>query len=737
MDSLPREILENIFSRLSKRYKISVCSTVCKTWQQLILKPSFYSTIHFYSQQQLIKFIKLAKENTINNKPIGHYVQHLIFHYNYLRYKNVLLAIANTLPNIHSISGPTYGVGRENNLSENDDSQYQQLTHIDLWFTLSKRTWMKTLLNNKEKVESLFIPGIIQTVHSRYPLPLPPIHFKPFGQLSTSTLPSYTSCYSLGFPQREILVLPTMNQLTSLCIYFPRIGFPNREKYSFFDEYTFESIHQSCPCLVSLSLQFLYMTIPEDKNDEENTSVTSSSTDNITQQNDINIAMFQKAYHLKELEISGIIMDANCFTYFSKKYPQLESLKLNLQVLAVPTQIIKPFQFAIHSMMTHFQFLKKLNLELKYFQHEMDELLKIGLNDKVFWPNDEFLDWLLQFPTQLTHFTYYNEMLEKWNQQVQQQQQQQQQRFLNNNPGSTAIINNYYQTIINKIIHQPNALFNHLIYLKLTTKLSRDILYHFILQQKNENNIVLSLSIMELVIYGLNEDKSEGLVCITDWLDVFPNLTLLKLKAIGLVNDGEDLNKEDHDFTLRNKDNIYVRKSHEMIKQRKQYQQLDLSYSKNDSNYAGINSNYKLKHLTLQQCTLSMKNGLNGILKKCPHLKSLVLDTVLHSFLEPDSLHNDNGDTTSSTLLPRKEMTFDLSQYQLELLVIQQLSFIPWGKYIYNDSYIVNKLLIHEITPDNKRIITRSGNTVGGYKGEYTLPLKCKYIDELIFNKEN
>ncbi|KAI9302581.1 hypothetical protein BJ944DRAFT_269735 [Cunninghamella echinulata] len=171
-----------------------------------------------------------------------------------------------------------------------------------------------------------------------------------------------------------------------------------------------------------------------------------------------------------------------------------------------------------------------------------------------------------------------------------------------------------------------------------------------------------------------------------------------------------------------------------MIKQKKQLQQQNLFYNKNDKNGTGTNSTYKLKYLTLQQCTLSIKNGLNVILNKCPHLKRLVLDRVLHSFLESGPMHNINDDITSSALLPKKEITFDLSQYQLELLVIKQLSFFSWGKYIFDDGYIVNKLLIYETIPDNKRTITRSGNVARRFKGEYTLSLKCKYIDELVFS---
>ncbi|CAO3621376.1 unnamed protein product [Cunninghamella echinulata] len=158
MESLPNEILENIFLRLPQTCK-TTASTVCKAWYHFI-QPYLFISTDVYSQQQLIRFIKLAKEKTINNKLIGHYVQHLNVNiYIDDTKKELLLEIAKTFPNIHSIDG----LYVSDNIPEDDYlPELKQLTHYEEWYMNGYKSWMTTLYNNEDKVEYLDISENIE-----------------------------------------------------------------------------------------------------------------------------------------------------------------------------------------------------------------------------------------------------------------------------------------------------------------------------------------------------------------------------------------------------------------------------------------------------------------------------------------------------------------------------------------------------------------------------------------------
>ncbi|KAI9302582.1 hypothetical protein BJ944DRAFT_290053 [Cunninghamella echinulata] len=498
MDSLPNEILENIFLRLPQKYKVATASA--------------------------------SKEEIVNNKPIGHYVQRLNvgFHIGGTE-KELLLEIAKTFPNIQSIDG----------FYVFDDIPYddylpelKQLTHYEEWYMNSYKSWMTTLFNNKDRVEYLDINENIELEmiddKKQHSLPLPPIHLKHFGP--AIQIPPYVDGGEYEMI-KTILILPILKNLTYLYISFPytkakkiEISHPQDygteekyNKYHYIDEYTFENISHSCPKLETLSLSNISMTISEDYDHKLKYKHNSDDT----------TIIFQQPYHLKSLEIEGKIIYPQCFTYLSKKYPRINTLRLILVSMPLPIELSESYQSAIHDAMMKFQFLKTLDIYLFYPRNQMRVQLERGMENKTFWPNNEFLQCLLQHPTQLTYLRYDHYSLEGFNNQS----------MMTTDTSDQTITNNY-TNMINKIVKQ-HHLFNHLTYLSLNPTFSYDILYYYLLQ--NENTITLSSSITTLVINGHGEP-----IYITDWLDILPSLTTLEIYCCRIINDKDDLYDKDY-----------------------------------------------------------------------------------------------------------------------------------------------------------------------------------------------
>ncbi|CAO3621428.1 unnamed protein product [Cunninghamella echinulata] len=179
----------NLREDIKKVYKtpIAICSTVCKSWYQLISQPLTCPTINIYSKQQLKRCIQMAKEKTINNKPIGNYIQHLIFHFYCELDKEGLFEIAKTVLNVCSIKGSMYVKETFYYVAESIDfPQLQQLTHFEQWYKAFNKTWMTTLINN-DKIESVDIMMDKNKVNDHYLLS--PVYVKYFDQ--STLLPSY------------------------------------------------------------------------------------------------------------------------------------------------------------------------------------------------------------------------------------------------------------------------------------------------------------------------------------------------------------------------------------------------------------------------------------------------------------------------------------------------------------------------------------------------------------------
>ncbi|CAO3619700.1 unnamed protein product [Cunninghamella blakesleeana] len=185
MDTLPTEILENIFIRLSQRNK-TTCLIVCKKWNDIIsYEPSFYSTIEVHSLEQLKKCLHYGKEtlstNNTNNinitnnnnnntdllqskkkKPFNQLVQHIKSDMIYVIDKKTLIDLVLTFPCIQSMTGFVFYSNKKDShlffMHSSLPSLPEYTTSLSLWYTkgLYKQEWMTTkLLTDHDKLTSL------------------------------------------------------------------------------------------------------------------------------------------------------------------------------------------------------------------------------------------------------------------------------------------------------------------------------------------------------------------------------------------------------------------------------------------------------------------------------------------------------------------------------------------------------------------------------------------------------
>ncbi|CAO3633830.1 unnamed protein product [Cunninghamella echinulata] len=615
----------------------------------------------------------------------------------------------------------------------------QQLNHFSLWYTRINKKWMMQLNdiinNNQERIiktlefeindKRLIIDEGNDDGYEEYDessnedgdddpttkIPPPPIYLKTIGPSLRlpRTLDDLYDDNSIVYRKNILIMSPLLNQLTHLDIDSGNYCYIMDMDICNIEEDTFETIHKSCPQLELLSLK--------------NFDVTLSPTFSTLLSDSDSDSSFQLASHLKEFNFFGEVKDCRFYTYFAKKYPQLESLTLCLTSKPIPRRF-GAFKLAIFNMMTECHCLKKLHIRL--YDPEFDVDLDDGLFDynrrrQEYWPKNEFLDWLLQHPSQLTHFTYNNELIDTTH--------TKKRYFIIDKPDQT--ISSYYKSMINNIIQQPALLSNQLSYLSFTSKFSRDILYNYLVQ--NKNAIIFSSTIESLTLNEYYYGKKD-LLYITDWLDAFPNLTSLSVTKCIIVQDIED--------TLQKKE-IRINKSfsknvdalHRLMLQRqrkKQKQQIESPY----------HSTYKLQELTLVDSEIFMENGFNSIFKACHHLKKLKLNNVKYALSEWDSLVNDgdirnknkNNSNNNNTIL---DTDFNLSQSSLEELCIISMKYIPWHKIYYGTLPLITELIIKETITGNESTVPIHYHTSKSIPSKDSLTailfLECKNVDKIIF----
>ncbi|CAO3648038.1 unnamed protein product [Cunninghamella blakesleeana] len=676
MNSLPNETLINILTYLPQKHAVTISSRVCKRWNLVIFHSSFYSTIHINSKDQLKKVIQLAKVNKVvtmdDDKPISHYVNHLIFHFKY-RPKEDLVTGLLAFPNLQSIDGLIFKYGVDQNYGE---SIYHQLNHPTNYCYWHFHDQSITKFNEiKDNLKSLNIEVTKEMLnfntehHNLKPNDL--IHMEKIGM--TTIIPYRVSIRILHLPKEPL------TNLTKLEIDFYRIkNFGVDDKY-IIDEQTFESIHYSCPSLESLSLTDFYMIISDKY-----------------QQHQTNKNKIIPANHLKNIKIRGAnLKHPLCFHYISAKHPYLESLDfcLNLVFDKIPSEEKIPFQKAIFNMILQLPLLKKLIYQTS--SRTLPEPIDGNGDTTEIWPHLRFITWLYQNPNQLIELEYPFEFILSTLQEI---------NIMNYN-------NNENENNNIASLQQPFGFLNHLTSLSLSLDHAIHLALTYLSQYKN--TLTVSSTIESLTIQRSNTDQCKC-TFMNDWLDIFPNLFTLNLihhNQILVSEYGADeiINNTKKNMDGDEIDNVYIEylvNLHQLIKERKQQQQQDDIIKRENKSLF-----YKLKNLEILSGNIYTKDGFEGLLKKC-HLKKLKLDQII--FICP--------------FYGIDETYLDLSNIHLELFYFNDIRYtteidVFYGKY-------TKKLIIHETLSDSIRNVQVPH--YGSADVCLSLHIKCKYMDQLI-----
>ncbi|CAO3648026.1 unnamed protein product [Cunninghamella blakesleeana] len=677
MDNIPTEILLNIFTHLPQRFAITVCSIICKQWNKVINLPSFYSTIHIYSDRHMKKIIQLFKERKIMNRNnyTGYYVKRLLFHYKDSS-PDTIKDLLVVFPKLQYMDGleHTYLTASE---CKSFYLQLQQPT--DFTYLYTNEQWVIKLNQINHYLKSLhiyitkelidFLPQLQQQTET--------IHIITKGKLNSDEVNESNLTIQI-----KALILPKapfFTQLIKLRIdfhcYDRELNFPNPDYV--FDQHTFENIHQSCPLLESLSVEKFYMQF-------SNECYYSNTV--------------TPALHLKNLTVTkGNFCHPSCFQYLLTKYPHLESLSLDLHFNYLLSTDKIHFQNAIINMLRQFSLLKKLNYHHWGDYNDVD-------------PYYELIEYLNQQPNQLTHLDYLfsltldayitmydieediyysaihdydnnnnNDNHSRWNN--------------NNNNNNNKEYKEDNDNDFISLLHQQQQL-QPFDFLSQLTSLSLDfdnaVNLAFKILLKNTNTIIVSTNLQELII---KQGETTSLIYFYDWMDMFPNLLLFKVNLnVYIIDNSDFFNKYNNNEYLYKGGDIISIKLHRLIKKIRQQQQKQQKQIKMLIKEEKDHTLYKLKELELSLGTIWFKNGLDDLLKKCHHLKRLRIYELF--FINASN--------------PSNIIYLDLSSLHLELLEMYQL---------YCSSP-------KKMDPYNNRI------------QQFSLNLTCKFIDGLIHSNE-
>ncbi|CAO3619676.1 unnamed protein product [Cunninghamella blakesleeana] len=477
----------------------------------------------------------------------------------------------------------------------------------------------------------------------------------------------------------RVIYFPSyFTQLKELYLCFKSISYRSSVAEYMLDERTLESLHQSCPLLESLSLNYLVLNCLEIIS-----RVTSSSTSTSTTTNEITTANINvtPCESLKQLYLINCkLYQYGNYIYLSKKYPQLTTLHMHLQwkddhhfYLLSPFEENDPllrhrqqqslyilnaningnmnhnnnnnhnsnnmnhgsfscmdrmnnsdkYRYMVYEMITSFQYLKELSAEFIY----VNDFSNVKWQDG-FWPGKEFLLWLIQHPDQLRVLNYpYDLSTMEYDMKKKIRNNEKEKKEKDTGPddddGGYFDYYNYYD---HYDIFQRRAYLDHLTTLILNTEEEFSSTLHYLLRDGKQKTA--SSSITNLTI-----KKEKGIMThffLFDWLDAFPKLKSLTLSGVGLIDDKEYKMGEipiDHDNNNNNNndDNVNDDEMNEL-------KLIEDNMVENQWNEL----NYPLKELIISSSSIFLMGGLSIICKVCPLLRVLKLAYVdFFGYLSP------------------------------------------------------------------------------------------------------
>ncbi|CAO3638272.1 unnamed protein product [Cunninghamella blakesleeana] len=261
MNPLPKEILEIIYSHLSQK-SLARCGLVCRTWHAATRLPKYYFTIRLTNDKQLTHFIETATTSKINDIPIGYFVRYLYLEdlFNTQAFISItkIQALYKACPSIEYID-TLHGHCAE---TKNGFPQWNKLTHINSWVTIYNKSWFSELVmqQRQEQNTSILPTVLLDFFEYDYNNKITKMNHKHHFSFYNNNNNEYTSLLS----DATFFLSFTSNwyHLTNLFISF-EYSFFNGDPYTL-NDHTFESIHQSCPSLESLTIKELELSISED-----------------------------------------------------------------------------------------------------------------------------------------------------------------------------------------------------------------------------------------------------------------------------------------------------------------------------------------------------------------------------------------------------------------------------------------------------------------------------------------
>ncbi|CAO3648030.1 unnamed protein product [Cunninghamella blakesleeana] len=304
MKSLPIEVLIKILSHFPQRYILTVLSTICKEWNNVINQHWLFSTLHIYNKRQLKRIAQLVEnKRTINNKPIEFYVQRLIFDYEYSLKKGDI-NILSAFPNLQHIDGLTdYYKQTYNNKAIY--IQPQQPTKFS--YFPEDGEWTKKFNSIKSNLKTLNIYLFDEVLDNKSVFQKQEQQSEKIGLKIIEQWDIYPDSPTvvLMFPNLPLANLIGL-KIDFTCSINNIITYP--PEY-IIDQHTFENIHQTFPLLELLSMECFFMYISNEYYKNNKSNIIS-------------------ALRLKNLNKEEKFLSQFCFLYFATIYPDLESLSL-------------------------------------------------------------------------------------------------------------------------------------------------------------------------------------------------------------------------------------------------------------------------------------------------------------------------------------------------------------------------------------------------------------------------
>ncbi|CAO3610599.1 unnamed protein product [Cunninghamella blakesleeana] len=381
-------------------------------------QPIFYEYITLNSTKQIKQFIELALITNINGISLGHLVKNIYFHKSNIEDLTphmlasliTLCSFVNTINEISKMKNGEYRI-----LSST--MYWQQLTKIPLSYTKIDSRWlnyMGNLSKSAKKVDRSRVTSISISIDASQYIKISKNTYskmEPGDKLHMNLLmvQDRKDCilprrYNDAIHYKNMVVfnsyylkLPqSFNKLKELYLDFKEFNVVNNHCYYKFNEATLESISTTCSSLTHLTLCYFNFNLSSEY------SSFRSYTCPLTP---IDYKGLKPSFRLQWLHLEHCYLhEPGCYRYIQYKYPNLNTLNLDLIYLPIMNEYHCEYNSAIDNLIASCTTLTNLyiyytNYCTKCYVDECDEYHIV--DNLKFWPREKIQSWLLKHPNQL------------------------------------------------------------------------------------------------------------------------------------------------------------------------------------------------------------------------------------------------------------------------------------------------------------------------------------------------